>query len=225
MASNLRARAAVVATGILLASPASAENPEPGSAPDKPPPAAPAPPQAPPPPPKGKKAAPAPRPAQKRAPPRGRRGKNEASPEGVPVASFPGFTRLEDGKSRIWLEVSAKVDVAENKAQGRVVYRMRGTAVVQRTNQLPLLTGFFATPVDRVQLVQQGPDLDLVIDLRENVEFTHRVIETPRGIVLWVDFPRSSQPERETPAEPQRPRIKRSTESRRIGDGESSDDN
>ncbi len=222
MASNLRARAAVVATGILLASPASAENPEPGSAPDKP--AAPAPPQqgAPPKQPAAKKAAPRP---QKRAPARWKRGKNDAPPEGVPVASFPGFSRLEDGKSRIWLEVSSKVDVSESKAQGRVVYRMRGTAVMQRTNQLPLLTGFFATPVDRVQLVQQGPDLDLVIDLRENVEFTHRVVETPRGIVLQVDFPRSAQADREPTPEPQRPRARRGTESRKLGDDSSPDDN
>ncbi len=113
-------------------------------------------------------------------------------PPGTPIASSPGFARLDDGTSRIWVEVTRKVEVLESKTPGRVVYRLRGTAVLQRTNQLPLLTGFFATPVDRVQLAQQGPDLDLIIELREVTDLTHRVVETPRGMVLQIDFPKST---------------------------------
>ena len=117
-----------------------------------------------------------------------------APPAGTPIASAPEFSRFEDGTSRIWVEVSRKVDVTESKPQGRLVYRLRGTAVVQRTNQLPLLTGFFSTPVERAQLVANGPDVDLVIDLREPSASAYHVIETPRGMVLRVDFPKASVP-------------------------------
>jgi hypothetical protein len=135
---------------------------------------------------------PMPDPRPRRVLPRAKRTVEVAPPPGTPIASSPSFSRFEDGTSRIWLEVSRKVDVAENKAQGRLVYRIRGAAVVQRTNQLPLLMGFFSTPVERAQLVSDGSNVDLIIDLREQTEATYRVVETPRGMVLQVDFPRSA---------------------------------
>lgn len=220
MASPLRARAALVATGILIASPAAAEDPPPpppqGNAQQTPPP--------PPAPPPGAKAAPrrkAPPPPPPR-PKRGKRGERDvAPPEGVPVASFPGFSRLDDGSTRIWLEVSSKVDVAENKAHGRVVYRLKGTYVMQRTNQLPLLTGFFATQVERVQLVQAGPDVELTIELREDSQFVHRVVDTPRGIVLQVDFPPVAPPDHD---KGEKPRQKRTNESRTLRNDQDKND-
>jgi hypothetical protein len=137
---------------------------------------------------------------------------------GTPIASFPGFTRLDDGKTRIFVEVSKKVDIAEARTPGRVTYRLRGTTVLQRTNQMALVTGYFTTPVERVQLVPVGPDLDVVIELREVTEPTHSVVETPRGMVLWVDFPRSAAFGRaDTPPEAARPRARRSRQ--KLGSG------
>src|SRR5207247_1207599 len=72
------------------------------------------------------------------------------------------------------------------------VYRLKGASAPTRTNRLPLLTGFFATPVDRVELIEQGDGVDLAIDLREALDPHYEVIETPRGMVLQVDFPRGS---------------------------------
>jgi hypothetical protein len=140
-------------------------------------------------------------------------------PSGTPIATSPGFSRLEDGKTRIWVEVSRNVEVAENRSPGRVVYRLRGAAVLQRSDQLPLQTGFFTTPVDRVQIVPDGGDVDLIITLREDAAPSYRVVETPRGIVLQVDFPRSAGFGRdETPAgpEPSRPRPKRTTKTQTL---------
>lgn len=105
------------------------------------------------------------------------------------MATYPGFKMLDAG-SRVMVEVSRKVDVTEMKAQGRIVYRLRGVATPTRTNRLPLLTGYFPTPVSRVQLVDQGDDVDLVIDLRQATEVTHRVLDTRNGMVLQVDFPK-----------------------------------
>ena len=122
---------------------------------------------------------------------KGKPDRAETPLNGSPLAGAPSFVRLDDGATRIVLEVSSRVDVTENRAQGRVVYRLKGAQVGERTNQLPLLTGFFSTPVERMQLVQQGPDVDLIIDLREASEPVQRVVETPRGIVLQIDLPRS----------------------------------
>src|SRR4051794_4720048 len=105
--------------------------------------------------------------------PRGKRHRMGHASSGAPVATSPGFYRLDGGSTRVVVEVNRKVDISENRAQGRIVYRIRGTEVLQHNSGLPLLTGFISTPVDRVQLVQQGPDLDLVIDLRQASEVAH----------------------------------------------------
>jgi hypothetical protein len=200
MGSTLRARAVLFAAGILLCTtPAVAqkgEPPPPAAVPAPPPPATPPPPA--PPAPAARPVAPPRRvPARPRWQPRGRHREVAFTP-GMTIASFPGFARLEDGKSRIFVEVNNKVEVVENHTPGHLVYRLRGANVMQRTNELPLLTGFFNTPVDRVQLVQDGPDVRVMIDLRETTEVTSRVIDTPRGIVLWVDFPKSTTFDRES---------------------------
>ncbi|WP_437727841.1 hypothetical protein [Sorangium sp. So ce861] len=132
-------------------------------------------------------------PARQRAP-RARKPKPkdaQADLAGRPVATFPGFRMLPTGGSRVFVQIhGGKVDVAESKAAGRLVYRMKGAGAIQ-TNRFPLVTSFFATPVTQVQLVDQGNDLDMVIELRAQTAATYRVIETDQGMVLQVDFPAS----------------------------------
>lgn len=208
MASSPRARAVVVATGLLMAAPSAQaqDTPPPPKADsgkaDAPPPPKPRPLSAQPPQKLTEPAAPPPpveaRPRGKRPPPpataprpRWRKGKQLPALEGLPVANAPTFFRLDDGSTRVSVECEAKVDLSEHHAQGRLVYRLKGARVMQRTNQLPLLTGWFATPVERAQLVQNGPDVDLVIELREATTPAFRAVETPRGIVIQVDFPKT----------------------------------
>jgi hypothetical protein len=195
-------------------------SPPPPAAPpvaEKPPPLAP-PPPSPPPPAPVKRQREAKRPA---AVPRSKHPDDAPPPPlpGTPIATPPEFARLEDGKSRIWVEVSRTVDVAENRSPGRVVYRLRGAAVLQRSDQLPLPTGFFNTPVERVQILPDGSNVDLVILLREEVVPNYRVVVTPRGMVLQVDFPRGASFGREEPppaAEPSRPRAQRAPKARTL---------
>jgi hypothetical protein len=155
-----------------------------------------------------------------------KKGQIEHVAEGVPVAWFPGFLRLQNGGTRVFLELNKKVEVIEHKAEGRVVFRLRGAYTPDRTNRLPLLTGWIATPVERVQLAQEGGDTDLVIELREKSEYAFRVIDTPRGMALQVDFPPvvRTVKEREIgengmPLAPERARLK--TTSTRIDGGNS----
>ncbi len=137
-------------------------------------------------------AAPRPKAAGKpasRAPRKAKRSAATIAPN-TPIATYPAFRLLEDGSTRISVEVSRKVAVTEHKAQGRAVYSLAGVAASGNNTLLPLPTGFFRTPVDRVELVEQNGGADLVIELREAVEPTYRVLDTPRGIVIQVDLPR-----------------------------------
>src|SRR5262245_4373393 len=60
----------------------------------------------------------------------GTRGRKRSKPAAVqpqgPVATYPGFKMLEDGGSRVFVEISRKVEITEHKAEGRVTYRMKG---------------------------------------------------------------------------------------------------
>ncbi|HEY4120396.1 MAG TPA: hypothetical protein VGM56_21170 [Byssovorax sp.] len=107
----------------------------------------------------------------------------------APIAWFPGFLRLENGTTRIFLEISKHVEITEHRAEGRVTYRLKGAGVPERVNRMPLVTAWFPTAIARVQLVPAGPDADLVIELKRPSESAYRVLDTPRGIVLQVDFP------------------------------------
>jgi hypothetical protein len=130
----------------------------------------------------------------------------------TPFASYPAFRLLDDGQSRVVVEVSRKVTITEHKAQGRVVYRLDDVALPGHNAHLALPTGFFRTPIDRVGLVEQGKGVDLVIELREAVQPTYRVLDTPRGIVIQVDFPRPSGAE----APPAPTAVKRTGETKRL---------
>ena len=107
-----------------------------------------------------------------------------------PVANFPAFRVQSDGSSRIHVEISEKVIVAERKAEGRLAYRIKGASVPVRTNLLPLETSFFNTPVARVMLVEVGDeDVELIVELRQPSAATYKVVETDAGMILQVDFP------------------------------------
>ncbi len=121
--------------------------------------------------------------------PKARKAKKKRAVVKGPVANFPSFRVLPDGSSRINLEVSEKVIVAERKAEGRLAYRLKNTQVPVQTNLLPLETSFFRTPVGRLMLVEVDDDIELVVELRQPSEATHRIVETDQGMILQVDFP------------------------------------
>lgn len=159
--------------------------------------------------------------ARARLDPRKKHGKHGP---GSAVVTFPGFRMLDGGASRVFVEVSKKVDIVESKTPARVSYRIKGAYAPTRTNRLPLITDFFRTPVGRVQLVEDGEDLELVIDLREPSEVEHRLVESEGGVVLQVDFSRTTRVEA-APAEAtdgavkEKAPAKRTTETTRIGGG------
>jgi hypothetical protein len=116
--------------------------------------------------------------------------KNKDAPITGPIATYPAFRMLDGGASRVSVVLSKKVGITEQKAKGKVSYRIQGMQVPTRTNRLALITTFFSTPVSRVELVEQGGDVDLVIDLRAEAAAQYRIVETDRGAELQVDFPK-----------------------------------
>ncbi|UQA55115.1 AMIN domain-containing protein [Polyangium aurulentum] len=139
---------------------------------------------------KAKPAAAAQASAQKKAAPKAKKKARKAKREiNGPVATFPGFRILEDGSTRVYVEISDRVPVAEHKAEGRIAYRIQGAAVPTRNNLRALDTQFFDTPVARVQLVEDEEDVDLVIELKQPAQPSHRLVDSEGGVVLQVDFP------------------------------------
>jgi hypothetical protein len=126
-------------------------------------------------------------------------GKKKVS-AGRPVRSFrggggaaavlPGFDTYADGSSRLFVELTQQVAVAEKHAPGTVTYVFKGTHVNLSNNLHSLVTVHFNTPVTRARLVPKGGDLWFVVDLRANVQPTWKVESAKDGgAVFHVDFP------------------------------------
>jgi hypothetical protein len=134
---------------------------------------------------------------------------------------------MEGGSSRVFVRISSKIEVTELRAQGQIVYRLRGAGVPSRTNRLPLDTSFFTTPVSQVRLVPQGEDADLVIELRQPSDARYRIEEQRDGMVLVVDFPMAAgaivAPGASLASAPAPEPATRPTRTRRIGSGSGPD--
>jgi hypothetical protein len=131
----------------------------------------------------------------KDGPPRGRRAPAARARPEVAVATFPGFRLLPDGSSRIYVEVTRQVTVAERRAEGMLIYVLHDTRVPVRNNRNPLITTHFATPVGRARLLAAGADVELLIDLRKNTSAAHKMVPGENGGArLEVDFPAGDYP-------------------------------
>ncbi len=102
----------------------------------------------------------------------------------TPIVTYPGFRVLGDGTSVVWVTVSRSVPVRAERARGQASYFLEGAHVQVWNNTNPLLSSHFPTPVTRTRLRPGETGARLVIDLREDVEPTHEVIEGPRGTML-----------------------------------------
>jgi hypothetical protein len=112
-----------------------------------------------------------------------------------PVATFPGFRILENGMSRVYVDLTGSVPVEEHAAQGSLTYVLKGARVLSRNNRNPLITTHFSSPVARARLVPAGGDLELVIDLRGATTPAHRIVADAGGKArLEVDFPAGNFP-------------------------------
>jgi hypothetical protein len=122
---------------------------------------------------------------------RGRRVEDHAwQSTGGARATLPGFRVFRDGTSRVFVEVSGHVPVAEAASPGLVSYRFKDVKVPERVNMLDLPTLYFDTPVTLVQMKQIDGDAELLIHLRRDVKPKVHLKRSDAGTVLSVDFPK-----------------------------------
>jgi hypothetical protein len=135
---------------------------------------------------------------------KGRRPKKPlvANPTG-PLTSFVGFRSLDDGSTRIYVDVASTVPVDEKRESGVLHYLMKGARVGSRNATNWLVTTFRNTPVKRARLVPSADGVELLIELRAETAPTQRLVPGPHGgATLQIDFPAGNFPDlEETPPE------------------------
>lgn len=97
---------------------------------------------------------------------------------------------LPEGGSRLFVQLTSNVQVAEKSVAGGITYVLKGVHVAKRNNENALVTVHFNTPVSRARLLPAGGDLHFVVDLRQNVKPTWKLVPAKDGAsVLEIDFP------------------------------------
>lgn len=119
--------------------------------------------------------------------------KTTGNPSGPPVVNYPGFEVLNDGRGIVTVQVRGPFQVAEQKAEGRIIYVLTGVAVPERVNRLPLVTQHFPTQVSSVTVEQTPGGANLIIDLREASPSTFKVVANEAGSLLTITLPRSQR--------------------------------
>jgi hypothetical protein len=105
--------------------------------------------------------------------------------------TWPGFQMLPNGGSRIFVQLTSEVDVDAKMLTKRMVITLKNAEIAGRTNQFPLLTRFFNTPVRQATLVQKGKDTLLVLRLRTDTMPVVSKEGAKDGYhFVYVDFPR-----------------------------------
>jgi hypothetical protein len=126
-----------------------------------------------------------------------RKRKKKAAPRidpDKPLATYPGFALQPDGTSKIWLSVNKKVPVEVRKAAGRIVFVLRQVQIGVRNNSNPLVTTHFPTAVASARLVPSKVGAELVVELRDRVQPSHRVTDGPSGsMLLEITVPRPTR--------------------------------
>jgi hypothetical protein len=99
----------------------------------------------------------------------------------APVATYPGFRILPDGRTQVFVDLSRSATVKERRDGSTLTYVLRGARILARNNTNPLITTHFSTPVDRARLVRAGDDIDFVVDLRTDAGASYEVVASEQG--------------------------------------------
>lgn len=116
-----------------------------------------------------------------------------ADAEGV-VATFIGFRQLGAGRTLVYVELSKEVEPTLSVQGKTLEYTFPGTRVTLRNNRRPLLARHFESVVHSAQLVPQGKDLKLVIQLRQETKPASRTVRQARGATFEVELAFPEQP-------------------------------
>lgn len=107
-----------------------------------------------------------------------------------PAVTFMGFQTFPDQTSRIFVHMTKEPALQVEKQPKRVVFTLKETGILVRNNKNPLNLEHFATPAKRANLVEAGPDVHFIVELKRDVATQHRFSQNTDGTVtLQVDFP------------------------------------
>lgn len=105
--------------------------------------------------------------------------------------TFAGFVSHDDGSSTIFVEITDSVAVEFSQKERTATYTLRGAMVPLRNNRRPLLTREFDSAVMSARLVsdKKAKTTRLIVELREAVTPTHKMVARGQGFALEVNVP------------------------------------
>jgi hypothetical protein len=112
-----------------------------------------------------------------------------------PVVAWPGF-QMQPGGSRVFIAMTRPAVVTETRTPLQRVFHIAGGRVALSNNRRPLITEAFDTPAARAFLRPVRGGVDLVVNVRAEVE--HRMSQEvgAQGLnFVYVDFPPFQAPE------------------------------
>lgn len=107
----------------------------------------------------------------------------------VPVVAWPGFQMMPGG-SRVFVAMTRPAVVTETRGPLQRVFHITGGRIHLSNNRRPLITEAFDTPMARAFLRPVRGGVDLVVQMRAEVE--HRMSQEvgPGGLnFIFIDFP------------------------------------
>lgn len=113
----------------------------------------------------------------------------------VPVVAWPGF-QVVPGGSRVFVAMTRPGVVTESRSALQRVFHIAGGRVALSNNRRPLITEAFDTPMARAFLRPVRGGVELVVQMRAEVE--HRMSQEvgPQGLnFVYVDFPPFQAPQ------------------------------
>lgn len=105
------------------------------------------------------------------------------------VLTWTGFERTEAG-SRVFFQLSAAVEPEVAITTDKITITLPRTSVQVRNNRRKLITRFFKTPVDEVEIHRKGKTVQAIVELRWPAEPTWKIEPGSNGYqLLVVEFP------------------------------------
>ncbi len=112
----------------------------------------------------------------------------------APVVAWPGFQVTPTG-SRVFVAMTRSAAVTESRSALQRVYHIPGGRIGVSNNRRPLITEAFPTPLRRALLRASRGGVDLVLQLRSDVEGRLSQEPGPQGLqFVYVDFPPYAPP-------------------------------
>jgi hypothetical protein len=113
----------------------------------------------------------------------------------VPVVAWPGF-QMVPGGSRVFVAMTRPAVITESRGPLLRTFHITGGRVALSNNRRHLITEAFDTPMGRAFLRPVRGGVDLVVQMRAEVE--HRMSQEvgPQGLnFVYVDFPPFQAPD------------------------------